>query len=331
MTFEIEIPDLQSELRNLIKQIPHGRVTTYAALAEALGSDSATRWVGGFVLEPHSVADLPVHRIVRSGGEVGLYYTANAQDKIRLLESEEVEVAGGCVDLGRCLFEEFDTVFPLHALRTMQQELALQSRFSAPSHPPKTIAGVDVSYLSEGEAVGGYALIDAGTAELAWSTTVRAPIRFPYIPTFLAFRELPVLLDLLQAAEQAGHSADVVFVDGSGLLHNRRMGIACMLGILAGVPSVGVSKKLLCGKVDLDGMQADESREIVHEGELLGRAVKSRATSKPIYVSPGHLIDVETSTELVQQLFHGHRLPEPTFWADKLSREAVKAHKQPAG
>ncbi len=324
MTFDVDIPDLPAALRDLIAQIPPGRVTTYATLAEALGSENATRWVGGFVLDPAEAVDLPVHRIVRAGGKLGLYFTGDPAEKQQRLRAEGIAVENDAVELSHYFFDGFESTRPLCKLRSFQADCTKRLRLLPPRHRPQTVGGVDVSYITEDRAVAGYALVDAHTHRLLWSTTLTMTVEFPYVPTFLGFRELPLLLRLIQEARREEQLADVIFVDGNGVLHNHRMGIASMLGVVADLPTVGISKKLLCGTVDLDAMTHREARPVVDDDEVLGMALKSRATSKPIFVSPGHRVDFDTALGAAQQLLAGHRLPEPIYWADKLSREEVR-------
>jgi len=324
MTFAVDIPDLPAELRKRVLSVPAGRVTTYARLAEALGSASAARWVGGQVLEPDFAAAVPVHRVVRADGNLGLYYTGDAEEKHRKLADEGIEVHNGRVNLQGCLFEDFPEDRPLLELRDLQTEFAKRLQLTRLRQRPKLVGGVDVSYISEDQAVAGYALIEVATQKLLWSSTIVADVTFPYIPSFLAFRELPLLLQVLEQVRETDHWPDMVFVDGNGVLHNRRMGIASMLGILLETPTVGVGKKLLCGRVDLADMRHRETRPVVEGEEILGMALKSRATSKPIFISPGHLCDFKTAIDTAQRLLAGHRLPEPTFQADRVSRAEAR-------
>lgn len=325
MAIDVDIPDLPAALRALIAQIPPGRVTTYGALAAALGSECATRWVGGYVLDPLVAAMLPVHRIVRSSGELGLYYTGDTADKRHRLQSEEIQVEKDRIELSQWFFDDFQSSQPLRALSGLQNEYTKRLQLTRPAAPPRTVGGVDLSYITEERAVAGYALIDVATCKLLWSTTVTAAVAFPYIPTFLSFRELPLLLRLLDQVRREDRMPDLVFVDGNGVMHDRRMGIASMLGIAADIATVGISKKLLCGQVETDGMAHREARPVEDGDEVLGMALKSRISSKLIYVSPGHRIDFASALDITQSLLAGHRLPEPTHWADKLSRDEVRS------
>jgi deoxyribonuclease V len=188
---------------------------------------------------------------------------------------------------------------------------------------PSLAAGVDVSYAGPEEGVAAYALVDVATAKLVWSTTVRRRVGFPYITTYLSFRELPLLVDVLNAARQAGRMAEVVLVDGSGMLHPRRAGVACHLGVIEDLPTIGVTKKLLAGRVELSDMNPREPRPVLLNGRPAGIAIRSTAGSRrPIFVSPGHRTSLPLAETLVLRLLTGHRLPEPLYWADRLSRLA---------
>ena len=115
--------------------------------------------------------------------------------------------------------------------------------------------------------------------------------------------------------------AEIVLVDGSGILHHRHAGIASHLGVVASLPTIGVTKKLLCGRVDLSAMGPGESRPVVHEDQLIGAALRPTAGSlRPIFLSPGHRVDLAFCERLWRQLLTGRRLPEPIYWADRLSR-----------
>ena len=122
----------------------------------------------------------------------------------------------------------------------------------------------------------------------------------------------------------AGQLAPLLLVDGSGILHHRHAGIASHLGVAAALPTIGVTKKLLCGQVDIEGMKPFESRPVLHQQRLIGMALRPTAGSRrPIFLSPGHRVDVPFAEQVVGRLLAGHRLPEPIYWADRLSRQAA--------
>lgn len=324
MPAPLRIPDLPRALEKLLAQVPAGRVTTYGWLAEALGAVVAARWVATHLLHSPSASNLASQRVVLRDGRLGQFWTRRPGDKARALRREGVRVIHDQTNLERYGFREFVTRRPLASLLHAQQRLVDRLCLQPPADMPRTVAGLDVSYASPNEAVAACTLVEASTGVLLWSTVLRKRVTFPYIPSFLTFRELPLLLELLREAEQQGQRPDVVLVDGTGILHPRHAGIATHLGILSDLPTIGVSKKRLCGVVDLQGMQPGETRPVVHKSETLAVALQTVWRGKPIYVSPGNQVDVPYAAEVVKQLLHGHHLPEPTHWAHALSRKAVE-------
>jgi deoxyribonuclease V len=319
------IPDLSARVEVLWSQIPPGRVATYGDLADALGDRIAARWVGHHALHHEHDDACACHRIVRADGSLGNYATGNVREKARRLRAEGVPVRKELVSLARHRFTEFDTGRPLTPLRRAQESLIARVSLRPPRKTPRLIAGVDVSYTPAGDGVAAYVLVDRVSADIIWKTTVRRPVRFPYITSYLSFRELPLLMDLLDEVELQDRIADVILVDGSGMLHHRHAGIATHLGVARGVSTVGVTKKLLCGSVSIDGMEPMESRGVLLDGETIGVALRPTAGSRrPIFISPGHRIDVAQSEAIVRDLLRGRRLPEPQYWADRLSRQAAR-------
>ena len=319
---ELNIPNLHAALAALLNQIPRGRVTTYGRLADALGSRSAARWVGEFMVDHPHADDCCCHRVVRSTGEPGRYVGCRDDngEKVRRLCEESIDVVEGRVDLPQFVFEDFDSDLPLKKLIDAQNRIPRLVSLTPFLGTPEVVAGVDVSYPSKDRAIGAYVLIETASGQVVWSATIEKSVTFPYIPGLLAFRELPVLLELWQEVDAVRRRAELIFVDGNGLLHPRRAGIATCFGVLTETPTVGVSKSLLLGSVNLSEMQPDERRPIVSGGDVLGMALKAKAMSRPIFVSPGHLIDIDNAVRLTRLLFHGHRLPEPIYQADAVSR-----------
>ncbi len=337
------VPDLIACLQRLIAQVPPGRVTTCGDLADALGNKIAARWVGHFSLHHEHADDCPCHRIVRAGGSLGGYVTGDSEEKVQRLRAEGIQVCDGTVDLDRFVFREFVTDRPLESLAQEQENIRSQIELTSGRKIPELTGGVDVAYPNAGEGQAAYALIETATGCLVWSKTVRRRVAFPYISSYLSFREIPILLELLDEVRAAGQLADVVLVDGTGILHPRRSGIASHLGVAASLATVGVTKKLLCGQVNIEGMTPHESRPVVHQGETIGVAIRPSGEKgtgpicakhppgrsgkldqspflRPIFVSPGHLVDLAFCEELARRLLLGRRLPEPIYWADRLSK-----------
>jgi deoxyribonuclease V len=315
------IPDLALSLRRLICQVPPGRVTTPGMLAEALGDPVAARWIGHFLLHHGHDEHCGCHRVVRAGGVLGPY-PEGLDAKLLRLRADGVEIEGECVDLARFAFSGLKCSRPLERLARYQARLAAKVSLRGRRKVPACVGGVDVSYASPSEGVAAYALVDVATGELLWSTVIRRPVRFPYITSYLTFRELPLLLDLIDAVRKEGRIAPVVLVDGTGVLHPRRAGIASHLGVVAGIPTIGVTKKLLCGQVDIAGMKPLESRPVVHDGQLLGAAIRPTSGSlRPLFISPGSGLNLASAEDIVRAVLSCQRLPSPIYWADRLSRK----------
>jgi deoxyribonuclease V len=145
---------------------------------------------------------------------------------------------------------------------------------------------------------------------------------FPYVPGLLSFRELPVLAE---AWERLEVRPDVLIFDGQGTAHPRRLGLACHGGLLFGVPSIGCAKSLLVGKHGPLGEERGSTAELLHRGEVVGMAVRTRRAVQPVYVSPGHLMDLPTAVELVLRVTTRYREPETTRHAHRLVNDVRRA------
>ncbi|WP_290863776.1 endonuclease V [Hamadaea sp.] len=192
--------------------------------------------------------------------------------------------------------------------------------------PPRLVGGVDVAYADSGEAggvlAGAIVVLDATTLEVVESAAQVGRAEFPYVPGLLAFRELPTLIRLWDGLR---HRPDVVVCDGYGIAHPRRFGLACHFGLVMGIPTFGVGKTAFVGSHAPVGDARGDSADLVFEGDVVGRALRTRAGVKPVYVSPGHLIDLDGACSVTLSLTSGYRLPETTRQADRLSREALRA------
>ena len=320
-----ELPDLTADLQRLIEQVPAGRVTTYGDLARGLGNVIASRWIGSFLLHDPRAEDWPTHRVIRADGSLGLYGMGSVDDKAKRLTAEGVEISAGKVELKRFGVNNFTSSQPLRELQALQERIPQQCSLQPPENIPRTVAGMDVSYTAGDIGIGGYALVDVASGELIWSTTLRCVVSFPYISTYLSFRELPVLAALLEAASEAGFPADSYMIDGAGIMHPRRAGIATHFGVAANLPTMGVTKKMLVGAFRSENMKIDDPREVEHQDETLGVALRPRLSSKKlIWVSPGHRMNVHVACALARRLLRGRHLPEPIYWADRLSRQETK-------
>lgn len=185
----------------------------------------------------------------------------------------------------------------------------------------RTVAGLDVAYADDLVAAA-VVVLDAGTLRPVETAVAVERPSFPYVPGLFAFRELPALLSALRRLETV---PDLLVCDGHGRAHFRRFGLACHLGLLTGLPSMGVGKTFLVGEHVEPGRERGSFTELVHEGEVVGRTVRTRTGVRPVYVSVGHRIDLDTATRCVLELTPSYRLPETTRLADRLSREALRA------
>lgn len=179
------------------------------------------------------------------------------------------------------------------------------------------IAGVDVAHGSKRHlARAAVALVDARTLALVESALAVCPVEFPYVPGLLSFRELPAILQALTAIRQ---EPELILCDGQGYAHPRRFGLACHLGVLTGLPTIGVAKSRLVGvHADVPDRRG-ASRGLYDQGERIGCVLRSRQGVRPIYVSAGHRISHGRARALVLRCLDRYRLPEPTRLAHQLA------------
>ena len=184
--------------------------------------------------------------------------------------------------------------------------------------PLRTIAGFDVGFEDEGRTTrAAVVLLDAGSGQpLEWHVA-RLPTRMPYIPGLLSFRELPALLAALDALRER---PDLAFVDGHGIAHPRRLGIAAHFGVATGLPSIGVAKKILTGEARMALHEMRGAFTPLRSGkEQIGWLLRSKPGCLPLIVSPGHRVAMPSAPELVMRYVGKYRLPEPTRLADRLA------------
>jgi len=185
----------------------------------------------------------------------------------------------------------------------------------------RTVAGCDLAFLDRGRkaALARAAVVLLSYPELTpvEQQVVVSPVTFPYVPGLLAFREVPCLLRAFERLERA---PDLLLVDGQGYAHPRRFGIACHIGLLLDIPSIGVAKSRLTGQHDEPAAAVGARADLRDGAELIGVVLRTRERGRPLYVSPGHRIGFGPAVEWVMRLSRGYRLPEPTRLADRLSK-----------
>ena len=197
-------------------------------------------------------------------------------------------------------------------LTKQQNEMRQQVKIQPLSGKIKTIAGCDSSLIGN-NILSVFILLSYPKLEILEKVWHYAPLELPYIPGFLAFREAP---NLLKAYEKLQTKPDLIMVDGHGMAHPRRMGIATHLGVLLNKPTMGVAKKILVGKFDLPPLTKGSHTPVMHKGEHIANVLCTKDNIKPIFVSPGHLTDMKTATDMVMKTVIKHKLPEPTRYAD---------------
>lgn len=206
--------------------------------------------------------------------------------------------------------------------RRLQKELARQVSQVDDLGELKTVAGLDLGYprTETGEEVGRAAVVVLtypGLEPVEERITLR-PVSFPYVPGLLSFREAPIGL---AALAEVATPPDLIVVDGHGRAHPRRFGIACHLGVLLDRPTIGCAKSILCGHAAEPGPNPGDWTPLVHRDEVIGAVVRTRANVKPVYVSVGHRISLETAVRIITTCLRGYRLPEPTRLADRLASQ----------
>lgn len=195
----------------------------------------------------------------------------------------------------------------------LRQEVVCQDQIGS----LKLVAGVDAGFDAGGTLTRAAAveLSFPGMERVETAVAVRST-SFPYVPGLLSFREAPAILEALSGLQS---SPDLLVCDGHGLAHPRRFGIACHLGLLTGLPSIGVAKSILIGQHDPLGEQRGAWQPLVDHGEIVGGALRTRLGVKPVYVSIGHRLSLETAIELVLRCTGKYRLPEPARLAHHLA------------
>ena len=192
----------------------------------------------------------------------------------------------------------------------LQRRLAAQVSRSGEVTTPRFIAGVDISASNtQGMATGAVVVLHYPELRLVETKIAQGRLDFPYIPGLLSFRESPLTL---AACEKLSITPDLILVDGQGIAHPRRLGLASHLGLLLNTPTIGCAKSLLCGEHEAPGVEPGSSAEIVDKGETVGVALRTKLGIKPIYVSIGHRVDLQTAIYWVMKCCRGYRIPEPT-------------------
>lgn len=210
------------------------------------------------------------------------------------------------------------------ALRAEQQQRASEVILqddpvlaSGVNPPVRFIAGADVGFEQQGEVTrAAIAILRYPSFELVEYQIARVETSLPYIPGLLSFREYPALL---AAWAQLQQRPELVFVDGQGIAHPRRLGVASHFGLLVDVPTIGVAKSRLCGHFQPLESANGAVQPLIDGDEQLGWVWRSKTRCNPLFISPGHRVSVASALTWVQRCMAGYRLPEPTRWADAIA------------
>lgn len=198
----------------------------------------------------------------------------------------------------------------------LRVEIITSDSFQEPVH---YVAGVDMGFEAEGTiSRAAVAVLSFPDLKLQESAIARRPTSFPYIPGFLSFREIPAVLNAL---EKINLTPDIILCDGQGIAHPRRFGIACHLGLIVDIPTIGVAKSLLIGKHQEVPEEKGNWQPLINRGETIGAVLRTRTGTKPVYVSSGHRVSLTTAIDYVLRCTPKYRLPETTRIADKLASQ----------
>lgn len=198
----------------------------------------------------------------------------------------------------------------INEAKDIQRRLAVQVSRSNQITTPRFIAGVDISVSrSSGIATGAVVILRFPELSLVEVRVVSGELHFPYVPGLLSFRESPLVLSVFEGLTI---TPDLILVDGQGLAHPRRMGLASHLGLLLDTPAIGCAKSLLCGRHGVPGDEPGSCAELTDKDEVIGAVLRTKYGVRPVYVSIGHKVDLPNAINWVLNCCRGYRLPEPT-------------------
>lgn len=194
--------------------------------------------------------------------------------------------------------------------KAIQSELRDKINLDPLTSPIQTIAGADISLNRFSEIIfAGIVILRYSDLQPIAYSMVESKTSFPYVPGFLAFREVPALV---QALAQIPVKPDVLMIDGHGIAHPRRMGIAAHFGALTGTVTMGCAKNILFGKWQEPGIQKGDYEAIMNKQEVIGYALRSKFKTNPVFISPGNRMSLKDSLDIAVRCAGNYRLPEPT-------------------
>ncbi|MDD4874717.1 MAG: deoxyribonuclease V [Dehalococcoidales bacterium] len=192
----------------------------------------------------------------------------------------------------------------------LQRKLSKRVVTSGEVISPGYIAGVDIAtWRDKPECQAAIVILSYPALEIAEIEVAQGEINFPYIPGLLSFREIPLILE---AWRKIKLMPDIIMVDGQGIAHPRRIGLASHLGVLLNIPSIGCAKSRLCGSFEISADEPGSYSNLIDKEEIIGVALRTKNNVKPLYVSIGHKISLENAIYWVMECCSGYRLPQPT-------------------
>jgi deoxyribonuclease V len=300
---------------DIVRQIPDGNISSYGAIAEALGDKIAARAVGRMMNQNPNADTMPCYKIVHSDGKLG-GFGRGIDDKIKRLSNVDIGVKNGkIVDFQNVFYNDFKTDYPLKKLREEQIELSKKVIIKDEFKKIETVAGIDIAYPKNefDYACGACVVMDYNTKEIIEKKIIFWETDFPYISTYLFYREFPVIRELVNILKT---EPTIFMFDGNGILHPYLIGLATQAGIALNKPSIGIAKRLLYGDIS--------ENEVRINGEKKGITYFShKKIKRPIFVSPGHKISFNSTLSIVKKLSK-YKIPEPLRQAHILAKKKIK-------
>ncbi len=206
----------------------------------------------------------------------------------------------------------------LREAKELQESLKKEIRLTPLHREPSFVAAVDAAFTDDNKIIGVAVLYTYADLKHIETSCALEDVHFPYVPGFLTFREGPALVKAIKLLKK---EPDVILFDGQGIAHPRGMGIASHIGLLLDIPSIGVAKSRLFGYYREPGREKGSYSLLLSNKRVIGAVLRTRSNVKPLFVSPGHKIDIKGAIEIVLKCTTKYRIPEPLRKADRLSKE----------
>ena len=296
--------NLYKETYKLVSQIPKGKVSTYKQVAKALGDSKISRTVGQMLSDNKNLKEIPCYRVIKSDGSVG-GYRGGKPEKIRKLEKDGFIIKDEkIINFDRHLFTNFSTTKPLETLRKKQSNLKKKVVTENDFDEIEIVGGFDASFKDRMQKSVGVTM--QGNS-LMTRVTDKRECHFPYIFSYLAFREMG---GIKRCYEKMSIKPDLLFVNASGILHPRGLGMASHLGVLLNKPTIGITQNLPYGNL---------KRKYIYDKNKKKGYKLQRNEKKAIYISPGHKISLQKAIEYTKKYLKDNPLPDPLYNAHKFT------------